>query len=436
MALRASDGEFLIRSLGEAGVSVLDCEHRTPKPAAHGKPYVAIPNIRDGRLDLSEVRLITDRDFASWTRRTKPKRGDLIVTRRGRVGDSAPVPDGLECAIGQNLVILRSDGTAVDQRFLRWLLQSPQWSEQVEKFLNVGAVFDSLNVRDFPKFELPVPPIPEQLVIAEVLGALDQKIELNERMNATLDGMARALFKSWFVDFDPVRAKAEGRQPSHMSAATAALFPDSFEQSEIGPIPSGWRIETIGDAVTVFGGSTPSTKEPEFWNGEHAFATPKDLSQIREPILLDTARRVTDAGLAKISSGLLPGNTVLMSSRAPIGYLAITQLRVAVNQGIAAMVCDQVLKPPFVLNWARLSTPEIESRSSGSTFPEISKSRFRDVPCVIPPLAIHDAFDAVASPIYDSMTSNARESVSLAELRGALLPRLVSGEIRVSHLDR
>jgi len=127
--------------------------------------------------------------------------------------------------------------------------------------------------------------LPEQRAIAEVLGALDDKIEVNERMNATLDAMARALFKSWFVDFDPVRAKAEGRAPSHMDAATAALFPDSFEDSSMGPIPAGWRAGTIGDVVTVGGGSTPRTNVPEYWDGTNAWATPKDMSALQAPIL-------------------------------------------------------------------------------------------------------------------------------------------------------
>ena len=189
----------------------------------------------------------------------------------------------------------------------------------------------------FIRYRYDVPPLAEQRAIAHILGTLDDKIELNRRMNETLEAMARALFKSWFVDFDPVRAKAEGRDPG-LPKPLADLFPDSFEDSELGEIPKGWEIKSIGDLADVVGGTTPSTKEPAFWEGgTHAWATPKDLSGLSVPVLLDTERRITDAGLSQIGSGLLPKGTVLLSSRAPIGYLAVAEIPVAINQGFIAM---------------------------------------------------------------------------------------------------
>ena len=134
--------------------------------------------------------------------------------------------------------------------FLRWLVRGRDWWEQIGKFLNVGAVFDSLTCAEIPNFRLPVPPIKEQRAIASVLGALDDKIELNRRMNATLEAMARALFQSWFVDFDPVRAKLDG-QPTGLDPATAALFPNEFEDSELGPIPKGWKAIPLPEAIEV-----------------------------------------------------------------------------------------------------------------------------------------------------------------------------------------
>ena len=139
-------------------------------------------------------------------------------------------------------------------------------------------------------------------------------------MNRTLEAMAQAIFKSWFVDFDPVRAKAEGRNPS-LPKDIADLFPDSFKDSELEKIPKGWEIKPIGEAVRCVGGSTPSTKNPSFWKGgTNPFVTPKDMSSLTSPVILDTARHITDAGVDKISSDRLPAGTVLLSSRAPIGY--------------------------------------------------------------------------------------------------------------------
>ena len=282
-----------------------------------------------------------------------------------------------------------------------------------------------------------LPPLPEQRAIAHILGTLDDKIELNRRQNETLEAMARALFKAWFVDFEPVRAKMEGRWQRGQSlpglpAHLYDLFPDRLVESELGEIPEGWRHSTIGEEVTVCGGSTPSTKEPEFWEGgQHCWATPKDLSALKFPVLLDTDRKITDAGLAKISSGLLPVGTVLLSSRAPIGYLAIAEVPTAINQGFIAMKCDGALPNVFVLPWCRESMDVIVGNANGSTFQEISKSNFRPLRVVVPSDPVLTSFTRLAVSLYRQLAENERESRSLAQLRDTLLPKLISGELRV-----
>lgn len=165
-----------------------------------------------------------------WTRKALPQAWDAVLSRRCNPGETAFIPAGFECALGQNLVLLRSDGQRIYPPFLRWLLRSPAWWEQVRHFINVGAVFESLKCADIPNFRLPIPPLRDQERIAEILGALDDKIELNRRMNETLEGMAQAIFQSWFVDFNPVRAKPLTAAPG-MDAETAAHFPDRFRNS-------------------------------------------------------------------------------------------------------------------------------------------------------------------------------------------------------------
>ena len=187
-------------ALADVGVSVLDCEHKTPAAQPSGLPYIAIPDIQDGRVLVSQARLISENDLAEWTRRTTPSGGDILITRRGRVGDTAPIPDGLRCAIGQNLVLIRSDGTMVDQGFLRWAVRSPQWWSEVDRLMNVGAVFSSLNVKDIARIRLDFPPLPEQQAIAEVLGALDDKIAANTALAVTTDRMIRAEYAALTAD--------------------------------------------------------------------------------------------------------------------------------------------------------------------------------------------------------------------------------------------
>jgi type I restriction enzyme S subunit len=285
---------------------------------------------------------------------------------------------------------------------------------------------------------LPVhlPGIQSQRAIAHSLGTLDDKIGLNRLMNETLEAMARSLFKSWFVDFDPVRSKAEGCDTG-LPSEIADLFPDSFEDSELGEVPKGWRIVPVGNLAEVVGGSTPSTKEAAFWDGgRHCWATPKDLSNLKVPVLLGTERLITDTAVNQISSGMLPIGTVLLSSRAPIGYLAITEVPVAINQGFIAMKPRQGVSNLFLLLWASWAHEEILSRANGSTFLEISKNNFRPIPLVSPPRAVFNAFDKMARPLYERIVANERESRTLAVLRDTLLPKLLSGEVRVRESEK
>ena len=442
--------EWKRTSLREAGVTLIDCDHRTPPAADSGYPYVAIPQLKEGRIMLNDVRRISPEHFAEWTRKAKPQHHDVILSRRCNPGETAYVPAGLECALGQNLVLLRADGKKLFPPFLRWLVRGTDWWEQVGTFINVGAVFDSLKCADIPNFKMPLPPLAEQKAIAAVLGALDDKIELNRRMNATLEAMARALFQSWFIDFDPVRRNAD-RDPNQPSTRPVGhpsptgrrdgdeglvshdkLFPDSFQDSELGHIPKGWTIQPVGDVVDCVGGGTPSTAEPKYWEGgTHHWTTPKDFSSLQAPVLLDTDRKLTDAGIAKISSGLLPAGTLLLSSRAPVGYLAIAAMPVAINQGFIALKCNDRASNFFMLNWCQANMAEIESRATGTTFAEISKQNFRPIRVVLPPKELMAAFTAKVAPLYGGITANLHQSRTLSTLRDTLLPKLLSGELRV-----
>lgn len=435
--------EWQCLPLKEAGVELIDCLHKTPPDAGEGYPYVAIPQMKGGRIDFSaKPRRISREDYLAWTAKARPRSDDVVLSRRCNPGETAHVPAGVEFALGQNLVLLRADGTQVHPPFLRWLVRGPDWWKQVSKFLNVGAVFDSLRCADVPRFELPIPPMDQQRAIAHILGTLDDKIELNRRMNETLEGMARALFKSWFVDFDPVRAKMDGHwRPGECLPGLPAdlydLFPDQLVQSELGEVPEGWDLSTIGEELTVVGGGTPSTNRAEYWEGgDICWATPKDLSGLSESVLIKTSRCITEAGLEKISSGLLPPGTVLLSSRAPVGYLARTEVPVAINQGFIAMTCDRRIGSHFALRWAEVFMDRIKSRAGGTTFAEISKRNFRPIPVVIPPAAIHGAWYRQADAWHRKVVLNVIESRVLANLRDTLLPKLISGELRVPDAER
>ncbi|EHZ2899918.1 restriction endonuclease subunit S [Vibrio vulnificus] len=420
-------------TLAEAGITLIDCDHKTPKAQESGFPYIGIPQLKDCRITLDGARLICEEDFNHWRRKAKPQEHDIIMSRRCNPGETGYVTADLNIALGQNLVLLRSDGKTVYPPFLRWLTRGPYWWNQVNTFINVGAVFESLKCADIPNFEVKVPSIEEQKKICNCLSALDDKISLNIKTNQTLEQMAQTIFKSWFVDFDPVKAKMNGEQPEGMNAATAALFPEKLVESELGLIPDGWNLSEIGDEVTVVGGGTPSKKNDDFWiDGHIHWTSPKDLSGVQDKVLLDTASKVTEAGLKKISSGLLPVDTVLLSSRAPVGYLALAKVPLAINQGYIAMKCEKQLPPEFVLQWCVHRMDEIKQRASGSTFAEISKKNFKPISVVVPSEDVLSAYQKLVKPLYDAITSNVRQSERLSNLRDTLLPKLLAGEVELT----
>ena len=316
-------------------------------------------------------------------------------------------------------------------RFLPYLLvgNHDRLHERVD---SAGHGTGRLNTDAILSLPVYVPPKTEQEGIADLGGEIDDRLRLLRQTNATLESIAQALFKSWFIDFDPVRAKAEGREPEGMDAETAALFPSEFEESELGAIPKGWSVSEIGKAVDCVGGGTPSTREATYWEPPvHHWATPKDLSGLCSPVVLDTDRRLSNEGLAKVSSGLLPLGTLLMSSRAPIGYLAITEVPLAINQGFIAMVPGGVLPPGFLYFWCQTNMDGIKQKANGSTFMEISKAAFRPIPLVVPSQPVVAKFSALIGPIFKRISANEQHRGNLSDLRDALLPRLISGQLRL-----
>ncbi|MEO0054924.1 MAG: hypothetical protein RLZZ50_871 [Verrucomicrobiota bacterium] len=410
---------------------IVDCVNKTAPVVEELTPYKMLrtTNIKGGRIDRENCRRVTKDTYQKWTRRAEVRRGDVILTREAPVGEVGYVDFDDTVFLGQRLMQYRANPALLEPRFLHYTFLSKDLQNQFAAHDGSGSTVSHIRVGDCSKFQINLPPLPEQKAIARILGTLDDKIELNRRMNATLEAMARALFQSWFVDFDPVHAKAAGRQPSGMAPATAAVFPAAFQGSELGEIPAGWSVEPVGDVVDCVGGSTPSTSDSVYWDGGvHHWTTPKDFSSLQSPILIDSERKITDAGLAKISSGLLPAGTVLLSSRAPVGYLAISAIPIAINQGFIAMKCSERASPEFVLNWCQSNMTEIKSRATGTTFPEISKKNFRPIPMVLAPTELMTAFTAATRPLYNRITANLHQSRTLATLRDTLMPKLLSGE--------
>lgn len=452
--------------LSEAVDALIDYRGKTPRKTSHGIPLITAKIVKGGTI-LPATEFIAEEDYDSWMVRGFPQAGDVVVTTEAPLGEVAQLSDG-NVALAQRIVTLRGAEGLLQNDYLRYAMQGAYIQGQLESRAT-GSTVKGIKQSELRKIILPIPPEHEQHWMAGQLRALDDKIQLNHQINQTLEQMAQAIFKSWFVDFEPVKAKIaaleaggseedalraamqaisgkgeaeltrlQAEQPEQYAElrATAELFPSAMQDSELGEIPEGWYVSQIGDEVTVVGGGTPSTKNPNFWeNGEINWTSPKDLSNLADKVLVETERKVTEAGLAKISSGLLPVDTVLMSSRAPVGYLALAKIPVAVNQGYIAMKCEKALSPEFVIQWCAAHMDEIKSRASGTTFAEISKKNFKIIPVVIPTESLISIYSKQASSLYEAIENNVRESDTLAKLRDSLLPKLLSGELSVSDVE-
>lgn len=380
----------------------------------------------EGWIDCSKFARI-DAETHDALKRSQLKEGDVLFSMAGvYIGKTAVVPkEILPANTNQAVGIVRLDQSRACPRFIDYHLRNPSYNLFLNNLVSQSAQ-PNLNLSEIRNLPITLPSLPEQKRIAHILGTLDEKIALNRRMNAALEAIAQTIYQSWFVDFDPVKRNTEdGAQRPEDS-----LFPDSFEDSAVGNIPLGWTVERVGDVVDCVGGGTPSTKEPKFWDdGVHHWTTPKDFSSLQSPILIDTSRKLTDAGIAKISSGLLPAGTLLLSSRAPVGYLAISAIPVAINQGFIAMKCNERASNYFMLNWCQSNMGEIKSRATGTTFPEISKNSFRPISVVLPPKDLMAGFTARVAPLYAQVSANLYQSRTLAALRGSLLPGLLAGKL-------
>jgi len=403
---------------------MLDAQKNKGQP----QPYLGNSNVRWGMFDLSN--LAEMRFEVHEEERYGLRPGDLVVCEGGEPGRCAIWTGPAGMKVQKALHRIRPRETLNNYYLFYWLRHSAAVGLLEPYF--TGTTIKHLTGKAIAALEIPLPPIGVQRAAVNVLKPLDDRITLLRETNATLEAIAQALFKSWFVDFDPVRAKMEGRTPEGMAEATAALFPDGFETSELGEVPRGWRVMPVGDAVEAVGGATPDTKNEAFWEPPvHCWTSPKDLSGIAAPVLLDTERKVSDQGLAKIGSGLLPPGTLLMSSRAPIGYLALAQVPLAINQGYIAMLPGGLLPPLYMYFWCRQNMDGIKGRANGSTFMEISKKAFRPIPVLVPSPELMNAFTATADALFARLTANEQQAQTLSTLRNTLLPRLISGQLRL-----
>ncbi|MFM2172989.1 MAG: hypothetical protein RLZZ54_916 [Cyanobacteriota bacterium] len=393
---------------------------------ASGIPFVSASDLDGRRIDLSGATFISQGAYDRLGN-GKIEKGDILFCLRGSLGKIGLAKGIQKGAIASSLVIIRPKQN-VSRDFLYYIL-SGSTGKTIARELDNGSVQGNLSVRELKQVEIDLPPFNEQKAIAHILGTLDDKIELNRKTNETLEAMAKALFKSWFVDFDPVRAKAEGR-PTGLPAEISDLFQDSFEDSEHGEIPSGWKVKSLDEVAHFLNGLALQKFPPE--DGNPTLPVIK-IAQLKKGDSIGADRCST----AVPSDYVVRDGDVLFSWS---GSLAVDMWcggDGALNQHLFK-VTSKTYDKWFFLQWVKHHLPEFQEIAQGkaTTMGHIQRHHLSEAKALIPTPSLLAAMDSAFAPLLDRVFGLRKQSKDLATTRDTLLSKLISGQIRIPDAEK
>jgi type I restriction enzyme S subunit len=328
-----------------------------------------------------------------------------------------------------NTTLWVKDFKGNDSRFCYYLLKSIDFSS-----MNAGSGVPTLNRNHLHPMRVAKPPVSVQKSISGILGSLDDRITLLRETNVTLEAIAQAMFKSWFMDFDPVRAKSEGKLPEGIDEATAALFPDSFEQSKLGEIPKGWKISNIGSELTTILGGTPSRERPEFWNdGVVSWINSGKVNEFR---ITTASELITEEALLKSATKLLPARTTVIAiTGATLGQVSIVEIEACTNQSVVGLIQNEKFSTEYIYFWINFNIKKLISSQTGGAQQHINKGNVEDLHFLVPDIKILNEFKSISHPLFLKVAENCFQINTLGNIRDTLLPRLISGQLVFPDLD-
>lgn len=398
------------------------------QPVDDGVPIIRVTDIRNGRVDSSAPLRVASEIEAKY-KRTRLRGGELLLTLVGTVGETAVVPANLAGWNTARAVAVIPVKAEIGARWVQYALQTTLIRDYIHSRLNT-TVQVTLNIGDVNRVSIPLPNESIRAAIIDVLGTLDDRIELNRQMNETLEGLARALFKSWFVDFEPVRAKMEGRDTG-LPEDLAALFPSRLVPSVLGDIPEGWGVTALADNIDLLSGGTPSTAEPSYWGGEIPWFSVKDTPTDSDVWVISTEKTITKLGLDKSATQVLPAGTTIVTARGTVGKLALVGTPMAMNQSCYGVRGKFGYSNSFIYYLLRFATAELRQRTHGTVFDTITRQTFAGLNFAFPAPILTQEFHILATPQLEKILANLHHSRTLSTLRDTLLPKLLSGEVRV-----
>jgi type I restriction enzyme, S subunit len=414
---------YIISELEKAKLlKIEDGNHGEYRPRSHefteqGTSFIRAADINQGRILFESASRINDTAL-SRIRKGIGCPGDTLLSSKGTVGKIALASLNCEPFVcSPQVTFWRSlNNNFLYYRFLYYYIHSSAFFTQIKSISGESDMAPYISLTNQRKFKIAIPNIDEQKAIAHILGTLDDKIELNQKMNQTLEEIARAIFKSWFVDFDPVRAKMEGKQPVGMDTATANLFPESFEESALGLIPRGWRVGTLSELAKINSGKRPKERSSIATSEMNIplYGGGGIMAYVKEPLynypILATGRVGTLGIVFRISKSCWTSdNTLVILSK---------------NQEF------------YEYLYFQLKDIDVISLNRGSTQPLVTQSDLKNQEFVIPSQELLKEFHFLTLSLFNKLDANIGQSETLANIRDTLLPKLMSGEIRVKEAER
>lgn len=388
----------------------VDCVNRTAPlaPAPTEFKMIRTTNVRDGFIDVENVRYVDEPTFHRWTRRLLPRKHDIILTREAPLGEVGMLRSNDRIFLGQRLYHFRADPDKLNPHFLLYSLLGEDLQGQIRGF-GSGSTVEHMRLGDIPELYINAPPIETQRKIAGILSAYDDLIENNLRRIKILEQMAQSLYREWFVHF---------RFPGHESA--------TFKDSELGRIPEGWEVKKVGDAFEIMGGGTPSKAKDEYWeDGTIQWYSPRDLTADKTMFIEKSAVQTNELGLKKSAARIFPAFSVMLTSRATIGAIAINTVPSCTNQGFITCLPNADVPLYFLYQWLKDNVENFILHASGSTFKEISKGVFKGLDFIQPTADLVKRYESSVTPISEQLLNLQRRNETLHRTRDLLLPKLL-----------
>ncbi|QDF76758.1 MULTISPECIES: restriction endonuclease subunit S [Shewanella] len=409
---------------------MVDNRGKTVPAAESGFPLIATNCIKHNSIypTFENVRYVDEKTKDSWFR-AHPEPNDIIFVNKGTPGRVCLVPDPVPFCFAQDMIGFRCDPEKIDYQYLFAVLRSDYIQKKIENY-HVGLVIPHFKKGDLKHLNIPrLENRDAELAAGKLYLALSEKIELNNRINAELEAMAKTLYDYWFVQFDFPDDSPQGQGKPYKTSGGKMVYNPTLKRE----IPEGWDDGTLEDLGQIVGGSTPSTQKPEnFATDGIPWITPNDLSNNQgNKFISRGGQDVSVEGIKNASLKKYPAGTVLLSSRAPIGYMAISRNEVTTNQGFKSFVPNKGYSTEIIYYTVKNSLKAITQYASGSTFKEVSGGTLKTVKVVLPSVAMSDTFTEKVKPIFSQQDFIERENAELVALRDWLLPMLMNGQVIV-----